>query len=97
MSIPDHDGRPPNEEALRELEALLTRIDGERRLAFAPGGRRLMRALACMLSGDEVGLWREVMTGAREVADEVGLRDFEVSAMTEPARRRLTRRRGRPN
>lgn len=86
--IPDHDGR-----ARPGLKEALDEIDADRRLYFAPGARRLFRAVTAAKHGDEVRLWAELQAGIAEVADELGMTRAEVTRLTEPATDRLTRRR----
>lgn len=90
--IPDHDGR-----TRPGLDAALREIDADRRLRFAPGARRLVRAVCAAKHGDQARLWSELYVGLAEVADELGMTRAEITRLTETATARLTRRRPDPN
>lgn len=88
--IPDHDGRPLDPEARRELRSRLAYIDQ------VYGGsyfRRVFRALAYRHFGDEVGEAREMGALAMEAGYHHGLSDREVDRLTMPATMYLNRRR----
>lgn len=91
--IPDHDGRPLDEDTGRELASRLRDVD--RRYGTSPF-RRALRAALCRHYGDAMGEHREMTLLLDEAGDWHGLSRDEVNRMTMPLSMYLARKgRGR--
>ena len=91
-SIPDHDGRQPD-----ELASAFRRIDADRRLYLVEGDRRVLRAAASWDHGSEMGVHRELGLAVAEIAARLGMGDHEVRRLLLSPRSLLVgQARGRP-
>lgn len=75
FDIPDHDGRPPNRDDLKEA---FRRIDADRRLHLFDGDRRVLRAAAAWDLGDGMSVHRELGMAVQDIAARLRISDLEV-------------------
>ena len=83
-SIPDHDGRQPD-----ELASAFRRIDADRRLYLVDGDRRVLRAAASWDHGSEMGVHRELGLAVVEIARRLRMSDHEVRRLLMSPRSHL--------
>lgn len=89
LDVPDHSG-PPDDRQRAELTEALRRIDAERRLLIVPGARRVFRAAAAYDAGGAMEHYRELGLSVAEIAETLGMSDFEVRRLLMPGRTHLS-------